>query len=152
MPDSSMRRESHDQHTPAFSEGKAMPRHPSSKPTDVELKILDVLWRRGPCTVRQVHDELSAERDTGYSTTLKMMQVMREKGLITRDDSLSPQLYRSAETKEQTQLGMLDDLTQRAFGGSAGSLVMRMISADRVSPEELEMMQELVKKAREENQ
>ena len=99
-----------------------------------------------------MHNELAAQRDTGYSTTLKMMQVMREKGLITRDDSVRPQLYRSAETKEQTQLGMLDDLTQRAFGGSAASLVMRMISADRVSPEELEMMQELVKKAREEGE
>ncbi len=129
-----------------------MPRQPSSKPTDVELKILGVLWRRGPCTVRQVHNELAAERDTGYSTTLKMMQVMREKGLITRDDSARPQLYSSAKTKEHTQLCMLDDLAQRAFGGSATSLVMRMISADRVSPEELEMMQELIKKARGENQ
>jgi len=129
-----------------------MPRHPSSRPTNVELKILDVLWRRGPRTVRQVHNELAVERDTGYSTTLKMMQVMREKGLITRDDSVRPQLYRSAETQEHTQLCMLDDLAQRAFGGSAASLVMRMISADRVSPEELEMMQELIKKAREEDQ
>jgi len=129
-----------------------MPRRPSSKPTDVELKILDVLWRRGPRTVRQVHNELAAERDTGYSTTLKMMQVMREKGLITRDDSVRPQLYSSAETKEHTQLCMLDDLTQRAFGGSAANLMMRMISADRVSPEELEKMQELIQKAREENE
>ena len=129
-----------------------MPRHPSTKPTDVELQILGVLWRQGPRTVRQVHNELAAERDTGYSTTLKMMQVMREKGLITRDDSVRPQVYRSAETKEHTQLCMLDDLAQRAFGGSAANLVMRMISAERVSPEELEIMQELIKKAREENQ
>jgi BlaI family penicillinase repressor len=129
-----------------------MPRHPSSRPTNVELKILDVLWRRGPCSVRQVHNELAAERDTGYSTTLKMMQVMRGKGLITRDDSVRPQIYSSAESKEQTQLSMLDDLAQRAFGGSAANLVMRMISADRVSPQELEQMQELVRKAREENQ
>ena len=129
-----------------------MPRHPSSKPTDVELKILDVLWRQGPRTVRQVHNELAAERDTGYSTTLKMMQVMREKGIITRDDSVRPQIYSSAETKEHTQLCMLDDLAQRAFGGSAANLVMRMISADRVSPEELEKMQELIQKAREEDQ
>jgi BlaI family penicillinase repressor len=78
--------------------------------------------------------------------------VMREKGLVTRDGSVRPQLYRSAETQEHTQICMLDDLAQRAFGGSAASLVMRMISADRVSPEELEMMQELIKKAREEDQ
>jgi BlaI family penicillinase repressor len=129
-----------------------MPRHPSTKPTDVELQILGVLWRQGPRTVRQVHNELAAERDTGYSTTLKMMQVMREKGLITRDGSVRPQLYRSAETQEHTQICMLDDLAQRAFGGSAASLVMRMISADRVSPEELGMMQGLIKKAREEDQ
>lgn len=129
-----------------------MPRHPSSKPTDVELKILEVLWRRGPSTVRQVHLELAAERDTGYSTTLKMMQVMREKGLIVRDDSVRPQLYRSAETQEQTQLGMLDDLAQKAFGGSAANLMMRMLSADRVSPEELEQIQELIQKAREEKE
>jgi BlaI family penicillinase repressor len=129
-----------------------MPRHPSTKPTDVELQILDVLWRQGPRTVRQVHNALASERDTGYSTTLKMMQVMREKGLITRDGSVRPQLYSSAETKEHTQLCMLDDLAQRAFGGSAANLVMRMISADRVSPEELEMMQALLQKAREENQ
>ncbi len=128
-----------------------MPRHPSSKPTDVELKILDVLWRQGPRTVRQVHNELASERDTGYSTTLKMMQVMREKGIITRDGSVRPQLYRSAETQEHTQICMLDDLAQRAFGGSAASLVMRMISADRVSPEELKAMQEVIQQAREEN-
>ena len=129
-----------------------MPRHPSSRPTNVELKILDVLWRRGPCSVRQVHNELAAERDTGYSTTLKMMQVMRGKGLITRDGSVRPQIYSSAESKEQTQLSMLDDLAQRAFGGSAANLVMRMISADRVSPEELQKMQALIEKAREEDQ
>jgi len=129
-----------------------MPRHPSTKPTDVELRILDVLWRRGPRTVRQVHNELAAERETGYSTTLKMMQVMREKGLVRRDDSVRPQLYRAAESQEQTQLSMLDDLTQRAFGGSAANLMMRMIAADRVSAEELRQMQELINKAREEDQ
>jgi BlaI family penicillinase repressor len=75
-----------------------MPRYPSSKPTDVELKILDVLWRHGSRTVRQVHNELAGERDTGYSTTLKMMQVMREKGLITRDDSVRPQRVNVFET------------------------------------------------------
>jgi BlaI family penicillinase repressor len=129
-----------------------MPRKPSSGPTNVELKILDVLWRQGPCTVRQVHNELAAERETGYSTTLKMMQVMREKGIISRDDSVRPQLYRSAETQERTQLSMLDDLAQRAFGGSAANLMMRMISADRVSSEELGLMQELINKAREEKE
>ncbi len=129
-----------------------MPRYPSSRPTDVELQILGVLWQRGPSTVRQVHDSLAAQRDTGYSTTLKMIQVMREKGLLTRDESVRPQLYRAAESKTQTQLQMLDDLAQRAFGGSAKKLVMRMLAARRVSAEELAEMQRLIEEAKGEGQ
>jgi predicted transcriptional regulator len=125
-----------------------MPRYPSSQPTDVELQILAVLWEQGPSTVRQVHDALAAQRETGYSTTLKMIQVMREKGLVVRDDSVRPQLYSAAETKTQTQLQMLDDLAQKAFGGSAKKLVMRMLSANRVSAEELAEMQRLIEKAK----
>jgi BlaI family transcriptional regulator, penicillinase repressor len=125
-----------------------MPRHPLSGPTDVELQILGVLWKRGALTVREVHQALSSQRDTGYSTTLKMLQVMREKGLVVRDDSVRPQIYRASKGEKQTQLQMLDELTQKAFGGSAGTLVMRMLSARRVSPEELEEMQRLIEEAR----
>ena len=125
-----------------------MPRYPSSQPTDVELQILAVLWEQGPSTVRQVHDALAVQRETGYSTTLKMIQVMRKKGLVFRDDSVRPQLYSAAETKTQTQLQMLDDLAQKAFGGSAKKLVMRMLSANRVSAEELAEMQRLIEKAK----
>lgn len=125
-----------------------MPRYPSSRPTDVELQILDVLWQRGPSTVRQVHEVLAAQRETGYSTTLKMIQVMREKGLVVRDESVRPQLYRAAESKRDTQLQMLDDLSQKAFGGSAKKLVMRMLSAQRVSAEELAEMQRLIEEAK----
>ena len=128
-----------------------MPRYPSSRPTDVELQILDVLWQRGPSTVRQVHEALAAQRETGYSTTLKMIQVMREKGLVIRDESVRPQLYRAAESKRETQLQMLDDLSQKAFGGSAKKLVMRMLSANRVSAEELAEMQRLIEQAKGEN-
>ena len=96
-----------------------MPRHPTPHPTDVELQILEVLWQRGPSTVRQVHDALAADRDTGYSTTLKMMQVMREKSLLVRDDSVRPQLYDAVEGREPTQLQMVDDLIHKAFRGSA---------------------------------
>lgn len=128
-----------------------MPRYPSSRPTDVELQILDVLWQLGPSTVRQVHEALAARRETGYSTTLKMIQVMREKGLVLRDESVRPQLYRAAESKTQTQLQMLDDLAQRAFGGSAKKLVMRMLAARRVSAEELAEMQRLIEQAKGEN-
>ena len=125
-----------------------MPRRPSPRPTDVELRILEVLWQHGPSTVRQVHDALAADRDTGYSTTLKMMQVMRDKGLLTRDDSVRPQLYRAAQSCEETQLLMLDDLIDKAFRGSAKRLVMRILSADRVRPDELAEMQGLVDEAR----
>jgi predicted transcriptional regulator len=125
-----------------------MPRYPSSQPTDVELQILAVLWDHGPSTVRQVHQALAAQRETGYSTTLKMIQVMREKGLLVRDDSVRPQLYSAAESRKQTQLQMLDDLAQKAFGGSAKKLVMRMLSAKRVSAEELAEMQRLIEKAK----
>ncbi len=127
-----------------------MPRYPSSRPTDVELEILGVLWQNGASTVREVHNILALHRDTGYSTTLKMMQVMRDKGLLTRDDSVRPQLYTAAATREQTQLHMLDDLTQKAFGGSAANLVMRMLSAENLSPGELEKMQELIQQSQEE--
>jgi BlaI family transcriptional regulator, penicillinase repressor len=125
-----------------------MPRHPTPRPTDVELQILEVLWQQGPSTVRQVHEALAADRDTGYSTTLKMMQVMRDKGLLVRDDSVRPQLYQAAETREETQLLMLDDLIHKAFRGSAQKLVMRMLSARRVRPDELAEMQRLVENAR----
>jgi predicted transcriptional regulator len=125
-----------------------MPRHPTSHPTDVELQILEALWQNGPSTVRQVHDALAGDRDTGYSTTLKMMQVMREKGLLVRDDSVRPQLYDAAVGREQTQLLMVDDLINKAFRGSAQKLLMRILSANRVRPEELAEMQRLVQKAK----
>ncbi len=125
-----------------------MPRHATPHPTDVELQILDVLWRRGPSTVRQVHDALAADRETGYSTTLKMMQVMREKALLVRDDSVRPQLYDAAKSREQTQLHLVNDLIHKAFRGSAQELLMRILSANRVRPEELAEMQKLVEEAR----
>ena len=109
-----------------------MPRPSASQPTEVELQILEVLWERGPSTVREVHVVLAETRDTGYSTTLKMMQVMLEKGLLRRDDEVRPQRYRAAKTQSRTQVQMLDNLTQRAFQGSARQLVMSMISAGRL--------------------
>ena len=124
-----------------------MARRPSPQPTDVELQILRVLWERGPSTVRQVHDALSAARETGYSTTLKMMQVMKQKRLVARDDSVRPQIYRAAHSRQQTQLRILDDLVQKAFGGSAKRLVMSMVSANRVSPDELAEIERLVAEA-----
>ncbi len=118
----------------------------------MELQILEVLWDQGPPTVRKVHEALVVRRKTGYSTTLKMMQVMLEKGLVRRDDSVRPQVYRAAKSRKRTQLRMLDDLTQRAFRGSAMRLVMQMVSAGRLSDEELAEIQRLIEAAKGENQ
>lgn len=124
-----------------------MARPAAKQPTEVELRILSVLWESGPCTVRQVHNILSEDRDTGYSTTLKMMQVMLDKGLLRRNESVRPQLYRAAKSKQQTQLKMLDNLTEKAFGGSAKRLVMQMVSAGRISAEDMAEIQRLLRDA-----
>lgn len=126
-----------------------MARPTATQPTDVELQILEVLWQHGPSTVREVHNTLAARRDTGYSTTLKMLQVMLEKALVKRDDSVRPQVYRAAKTCQRTQLQLVDELTQRAFGGSAMHVVMRMVSAGRISAEELAQIQQLIREAEE---
>lgn len=123
-----------------------MPRKRSSKPTEVELQILGVLWARGPSTVREVHNALEDDRDTGYSTTLKMMQIMTEKGLLLKDDSQRPQVYRPAISQEQAQMQFVDDLIQRVFGGAAEKLVLRAINSRHVSPEDLEQIRKLLKK------
>jgi BlaI family transcriptional regulator, penicillinase repressor len=125
-----------------------MPRLPSATPTEVELHILRVLWERGPQTVREIHDALSALRSTGYSTTLKMVQVMTEKGLVLRDDAQRPQVYRPARPQEQTQLQMLDYLIQQAFGGSAMKLVLRAAAAKRIAPAELAEIKKLIERAK----
>ena len=124
--------------------------HDVPQPTGVELEILRALWRLGAGTVRQVHRALAERRTTGYSTTLKMMQVMRDKGLLLRDDSVRPQVYRPAATRERTQLQLLDDLVQKAFGGSAAKLLMQALSAKRVSPQELKEIEELIRQAKQE--
>jgi predicted transcriptional regulator len=123
-----------------------MARRPSPNPTEVELRILSVLWERGPSTVREVHDALRDERETGYSTTLKMMQVMVEKGLLLKDDERRPQVYRPAITQEQAQTQFVDDMIQRVFGGAADKLILRAVSSSHVSRQDLEQIRELLKK------
>lgn len=122
-------------------------RDPQS-PTQVELAILQVLWRRGPSTVREIHDTLKKDRATGRSTTLKMVQVMTEKGLVLKDESVRPQVYRPARPGEQTQLQLIDELIQRAFGGSASELVLRAASAKRITARELAEIKKLIERAR----
>jgi BlaI family transcriptional regulator, penicillinase repressor len=122
-----------------------MPRRPSANPTDVELQILSVLWQRGPSTVREVHEALRSERDTGQSTTLKMMQVMTEKGLLLKDDDRRPQVYRPAISREQAQTRFVDDLIQRVFGGAANQLVLRAVSSQHLSSEDREQIRGILK-------
>ena len=125
-----------------------MSRRPSAQPTQVELEILQVLWEHGPCPLGRIHEAVSARCDRAYSTTRRMIQVMRDKGLVSVDESTRPQLYSAATPKEQTRLGLLEDLVERAFEGSVRRLVMSLVSADRVTLEELREMERLVKKAK----
>jgi predicted transcriptional regulator len=120
------------------------------RPTDAELDILRVLWERGPSTVRQVHEELAEARDTGYTTTLKLMQIMAEKGLVTRDESARTHIYAARASQEHTQRQLLNDLVRRAFGGSAAELVLRALSTHRTSESELREIRKLIDEAREE--
>ena len=113
------------------------------RPTDSELAILRVLWTKGPATVRQVHEALEG-RDTGYTTTLKIMQIMAEKGLVTRDESERTHVYSTKLTQDQTQRQLVSDLMDRAFGGSATALVMQALSAHPATPEELREIRTLI--------
>ncbi len=123
-----------------------MPRSPSTQPNDVELAILRVVWKLKKCTVREVHESLQAERDAGYTSTLKMMQVMCEKGLLRRDDSQRPQQYFPAVPEAQTQKKIVRDLVQKVFGGSARKLVMHAVQSHKISPEELSEIRALLDK------
>lgn len=119
------------------------------KPTSGELEILAVLWEGGPLSVRAVHNELAAiNKTTGYSTTLKMMQLMRNKGLLKRDDTVRPQIYSAAMTRQTAEVGLLDELAQKVFGGSSAKLVMSLVSSKKVKTDDLEEMERLIKEAK----
>ena len=110
-------------------------KEPRRKPTDAELAILRVLWERGPSTVRQVTEALGKE--TGYTTALKLLQIMTEKGLVERDERTRTHVYAAAYTEDQTQRRLVSDLLARAFGGSTAKLVLQALAARKTSPEEL---------------
>jgi BlaI family penicillinase repressor len=114
------------------------------RPTDGELAILRVLWERGPSTVRDVHEVLSRSRPTGYTTTLKLLQIMMEKGLVQRDESQRTHVYQARLTEGQTQRQLVRDLLERAFGGSARKLVLQALAAKKTSPEELSQIRQLL--------
>ena len=107
------------------------------RPTEAECNILSVLWERGSATVRQVYEDLSKRQEVGYTTVLKFMQIMTEKGLIERDTSVRPQVFSPAREKSEVQGDMVRDLLDRVFGGSTESLVLRALSTRPSSPEEL---------------
>ena len=114
-----------------------MARGRNSRPTDRELAILRILWDNGPSTVREVNETMNEDEDTGYTTTLKLMQIMTDKGLLRRDDSQFKHVYQPALTEEKAQKQLVGDLLDKAFSGSAEKLVMRALSAKKVSAKEL---------------
>jgi predicted transcriptional regulator len=117
---------------------------PTPRPTDAELAILNVLWERGPCTVREVHDVLSRTQDSGYTTVLKLMQIMTDKGLVIRDESQRAHVYTARSSAQKTQRQLLGDLIDRAFGGSPAQLVMQALSATKASTEELNAIRQML--------
>ena len=119
------------------------------KPTDAELAILRVLWARGPSTVRQIAEVMAdAGRETGYTTVLKLLQIMTEKGIVVRDESARTHIYSPASTQDQTQRQMVTDLLDRVFDGSAAQLVMQALAAKKTTPEELAEIRKLLNKPR----
>jgi predicted transcriptional regulator len=121
-----------------------MPKKNLPRPTEAELAILQVLWDRGPSTVRDVQQALEDERGTGYTTALKLLQIMTEKGLVRRDDRQRTHIYEAVLPAEATQRQLVRDLLDRAFGGSARQLVMQALSAERASKADLAEIRKLL--------
>ena len=115
------------------------------KPTDAELAILTVLWSRGPSTVRQIAEAMG--REAGYTTILKLLQIMTEKRLVVRDEAERTHIYEAALTQDQTQRQLVTDLLERAFDGSAAKLVLQALAASKTSPEELAEIRKLLRGA-----
>ena len=122
------------------------------RPTEAELGILQVLWENGPASVRDIQRILSQSRPTGYTTVLKTIQIMTEKGLVARDESVRPQIYRPSHSRQQTQRQLVGDLLQRAFGGSVKSLVLQALSTKKSSAAELEQIEKLLDRIEGEDQ
>src|SRR5678815_568180 len=114
------------------------------RPTKLELSILNVLWQKGPATVREIHAIVEASKPTAVNTVLRMLQIMTEKSLVTRDDTVRPQIYRARYSQQQTQTHLVKDLIQRAFDGSVKEMVMRALSTRRLSPKTLKTMEKLL--------
>jgi predicted transcriptional regulator len=113
-------------------------------PSNAELEILRILWKRGPSTVRDVHDELKREKDVGYTTVLKIMQVMADKGIVTRDESERSHVYAPAVEEKSIKRRLVSELLDKAFDGSAAQLVMQALSDKRASPEDIRKIRKLL--------
>jgi len=118
-------------------------------PTESELKILRVIWEHGPLSVREVYDILQRQEDMGHTTVLKLMQIMTEKGILTRDASTRPQVFQAARPQGQTQRMLLRQLLDRAFSGSPGSLVLQALTMRKSQPEELAQIRAMIDKLEE---
>ena len=125
--------------------GASVSRQPDKRPTNAELNILGVLWDLGPSTVREVFREVSRVRaNTGYTTVLKLMQIMTEKGLLRRDETIRPQVYVVAKSQHHTQRQLLGDLVERAFSGSPGNLVLQALSTKKTTAQERRQIRKLL--------
>jgi predicted transcriptional regulator len=114
------------------------------KPTESELEILRILWERNTASVREVHEELSKTKEAGYTTTLKLMQILHEKGLVGRDDSIKTHIYHPEVSREKTQKHLIGKMITTLFGGSSTELVLHALGNHKASPEELEEIQQLL--------
>ncbi|MFY0533479.1 BlaI/MecI/CopY family transcriptional regulator [Nannocystis pusilla] len=129
---------------------KAVVHHPGHgsppRPTDAELSILRVLWKIGPTTVRAVHEVLQAERPVNYTTVLKLLQIMTDKGLVTRDETARSHVYAAAQPEAETQGSLVRDLLDKAFAGSTSRLVMRALEERPASADELSQLRSLLER------
>ena len=115
------------------------------KPTESELEILQVMWKKGECSVRDVHEELSKNKDAGYTTTLKLMQIMHDKGLVERDTTSKTHLYKALVTREQAQQTALDKILATVFKGSTSELVIQALGHHRASKDEIDAIKNYLK-------
>lgn len=115
------------------------------KPTESELEILQVIWKKGQCTVRDVHEELAKNKDAGYTTTLKLMQIMHDKGMVERDTTSKTHLYKALVSREQAQQTALDKIISTVFKGSTSDLVIQALGHHRASKDEIDAIKDYLK-------
>jgi predicted transcriptional regulator len=122
--------------------------HPLPRPTEGELELLRILWDRGPSTVRDLHQEISAKRALGYTSVLKLLQIMTEKGLVEREESGKAHIYHPAASQNETQDQLVRDISERLFAGSAAQLAMHALALEPVNDQDLEALRTLIEQKR----